>query len=346
MDDRVIPAQKVLELLSSAAARRGLNALTRGRGVIVMCAACYPHQPERLEYSARRVHPLPGRTDTAPWAGVLHELCDGYSWIQYPRTLRDNRALILVSDAVDALDAETCCHVEDAALGGWDWRSELVASVEEAVADDGDEWSEEYDRLSKARAEARARDEAARQVATLSQQLPPKLRVQAFAAVLKAAGRRPVVEQARVSWECGHSDDEGRWMRVSYVLDPEQGMVPAHDTCRLHDDDEANEAALVAEYQRVVDMTEEERAEYKPVPEKAAGSWRRGGFGAKTGGRSAAKAEPKKVWTNERVQAFFQEHSVSLELGVQTLFTKAKEIGMPHPPREIIADMKRDMKRG
>ncbi|WP_341974201.1 hypothetical protein [Microbacterium sp. LWO13-1.2] len=343
MDDRVIPARKALDLLSIAARDRGLNAYSSAAGVIVMCASCYPHQPERLEYSARRVRPLTGRTGDARWEDVLHEECDGFVRIRYPRTLRDLRVPILVADAVPALGVEQCCHVEAEALGGWDWRSDLAQRVEHAVAAGGTEWSDEWDRLARAREEMRAREAAERAAFALGQQLPPKLRVQAFASVLKAAGRSVAVEQARVSWECGHSDEEGRWRRVSYVLDPERGMLPAQDTCALHDAEETEPTALIAEYQRVVDMTDEERAGYKPVPERVIGGRGRP-FGRNRGGAATPKAEPREEWMVERTRAFFDGHGIPLDLGVQVLFKRAKVIGGAHPPRRAIEAMKKAMK--
>lgn len=341
MDDRVIPARKALDLLSSAAKDRGLNAYSSAAGVIVMCASCYPHQPTRLEYSARRVRPVTGRTGDARWEDVLHEECDGFVRIRYPKALRDLRVPILVADAVPALSVEQCCHVEAEALGGWNWRSDLAQRVEDAVAVGGTEWSDEWDRLARAREQVRAREDAERAAFALGQQLPPKLRVQAFASVLKEAGRPVTVEQARVSWECGHSDEEGRWRRVSYVLDPERGMLPAADTCMLHDADETDPAALAAEYQLVVEMTDEERAEYAPVREKVR---RNGPPWARGRASSTPKAEPREEWTADRTRTFFDEHGIPLDLGVQVLFKRAKEIGGAYPPRRAIEAMKKAMK--
>ncbi|WP_336628808.1 MULTISPECIES: hypothetical protein [unclassified Microbacterium] len=343
MGDEVIPARKVVELLHSSAEDRALNAVVLGAGVSIMCAACYPRQPERLQYSARRVRPVSHNGD-APWWKVLLAECDGVVSIRFPRTLTDPRALILAEDAVDALSVTTCCHGEDEALGGWDWRSGLADALEEAVATTGDEWNEEWERLRRERERVQAADEAAYDAFTLMQMLPPRIRVQAFAAVLQQAGHPVVVEQARVSWECGDSDENGRWVRVSYVLDADRGMIPAHDTCGQHPEEDPSPLDLAAEYRRVLALSDAERAAYAPVPEKKRGSgWPRGG------GTVPKKAPRRDEWPASRTKAWCVEHGLDIAAGINTLF-KAVVAAEPdeakRPTKAAIITMKKAQSAG
>lgn len=351
----VIPIRRVMELLRDRAVEAfGFQAAAAVWGVKIMCKVCYPGQPERLQYAQRRNQPTTtGLYDRRAehWLAVLRDECDGYILIRYPHMPDEGR--VFVEDAVDALIVRSCCHDEDNALGGWYWRQELAWLIEQELESNREkyeaEWEESERRSKRAREAARAHQEAVNAAYTFGQQIAARQRVQAVAAVLKAQGRQVMVEQARLSFECGHVSElgEGRkggeFERIVIIVNTDGMPVRGYESCTQHEDVDVipDIAVVAAEYARVAEMTPDERAAYKPVPETRAGGrggppWRKGG--------ARTKAEPKPQRTPEANRAWFIEHDIDPGLPVQKLFAKAKEVGGDHPPRAAIEVMKRALR--
>lgn len=321
--DRVIPVGRVFELLKAIATQRGIPLWGGSTWVRFVCRVCYPDPP-------------------GDWITALRNECEGFVTLRLPRA-PDSRALMRVSDVLASLEVTSCCHDDENALGNWYWRSDLEAWIDDDLTRSSAVYEAEWAALEERAREAAAEHLAIEAAFLAGQALTLRQRVQAVAGVLKADGHAVQVDQARVSWECEHVDHEGGIGRLVVIVTSEGLPRIGDDSCTLHEESEVlpNVAALTAEYQRVADMTPEERAAYKTVPEAKG---RGGGASWRGRGRhSAPKAPPKPESTPESDRSWFTGRGIDIRGGIRKLEGQAQAAAGPggiHPSRAAIKRMK------
>lgn len=330
----ILPARRAFALLRVLAEGYGFRLdVPRLWGVELMCRVCFPDQPEQVQHNGRFV----------PWRDAVIKPYDGLVTIRYPRAPGDD-VLLPAEDAVSLLYVESCRrHDEEYALGGWRWRDDLAEAIEAASITEAPAWEARYDALTSAREAHVAAETAMRINWAAGLALTPAERVQVVAGLLVDAGLPVSVEQARIAWACGCTADAGDWQRMVIIIDSEGVPQIGPEWCTTHGDAMPELADVAAAYRRVAELSPEDRAAFKPVPESRRRS--RGGSSWKGGG-DAGKPPPARgeAWPTDRTRDWCHDQGLNIDLGLHTLFKRVCEVEpdeSKRPPRAALARMKK-----
>lgn len=339
-----LPRGVLHRLLADAAREAGFQAHGGSAYVWILCAACHPEQPENLPRADGHVvywmHAL-----TYTEGRSMAERCAGFvRFDTVAGTGSSGHDLLLVDDLAAWFAPHVCCHEVDQALADWDWIHALRQAVRGAVTANAGQWERAWSEQEERRAERDRLVQLGQRTRQAAAALNHRERVTALWTVLRETERSVVLKDALVLWECGHTTGAGRFAEVCWLVNEAGLPGPAPGGCdQFHaGGPEVSLDALLAEYERVAAMPEQDRAKY------AAKSSKR-----RVGARAAGTADVQRVqgdtpaiaaWLDGNDLPEEQRPRVPLQAGQGEAWELAKRFE-PHPFQVAVRKAQSERKR-